>query len=107
MERSQAEDIDALFRAILALQDGTECRDFFEDLCTIQELHDMVQRLRVARMLMDGVNYKEISRETGMSTATICRVNRSLEYGRGGYRTVLNRIEEQKGNENGRTAAEK
>ena len=99
MERLSPEDDELLCRAILALRDPADCRRFFADLCTIQELHDLAQRVRVARMLMDQANYKEISRATGMSTATISRVNRSLSYGTGGYRDVLDRVasDSQKG----------
>ena len=92
MEHLPPEDDELLCRAILALRDPADCRRFFADLCTIQELHDLAQRVRVARLLMDRVNYQEIRRTTGMSTATISRVNRSLAYGTGGYRDVLNRV---------------
>ena len=85
MERLSPEDDELLCRAILALRDPADCRRFFADLCTIQELHDLAQRVRVARMLMDQANYKEI--------------NRSLSYGTGGYRDVLDRVaaDSQKG----------
>ena len=66
MERLSPEDDELLCRAILALRDPADCRRFFADLCTIQELHDLAQRVRVARMLMDQANYKEISRATGI-----------------------------------------
>ena len=84
-------DVDALFDAILSLKDRDECYAFFEDACTIKEILDISQRLKAAGMLSSGANYADISRETGMSTATISRVSKCLEYGAGGYRAVLER----------------
>lgn len=85
-------DVDALFEAILTLDSVDECYRFFEDLCTVKELTDISQRLRAARMLAAGENYADICRVTGMSTATISRVNKCLEYGDGGYRTIIERL---------------
>ena len=73
-----------------------ECAHFLEDLCTIRELQDLSQRLEVAQMLREGKNYQVISQRTGASTATICRVSKCLNYGDGGYETVLRRLEEAK-----------
>ncbi len=88
---------DRLFEAILALETVEECYSFFEDICTIKELQDISQRLEVAEMLDEGKNYLEISAATGVSTATISRVNKCLVYGNGGYRAVIERLEgEQK-----------
>jgi TrpR-related protein YerC/YecD len=84
-------DVDALFDAILSLRDRDECYAFFEDACTVKEILDISQRLKAAGMLASGANYADISRETGMSTATISRVSKCLEYGAGGYKTVLER----------------
>ena len=84
-------DVDALFDAILSLKDRDECYAFFEDACTVKEILDISQRLKAAGMLASGANYADISRETGMSTATISRVSKWLEYGAGGYKTVLER----------------
>lgn len=84
---------DFLFRAILQLQDLEECYKFFEDLCTVTELKSMSQRIAVAKMLSDGKVYSEIVRQTGASTATISRVNRSLEYGCDAYPMVFGRME--------------
>ena len=95
MDKLHTKDVDALFKAILSLKDTDECYLFFEDICTIKEVQDMAQRLRAATMLSEGVNYTEISRETGMSTATISRVNKCLNYGTGGYMTVIRRAEEE------------
>lgn len=85
-------DVDALFEAILSLKNPDECYAFFEDACTIKEILDISQRLKAARMLAAGAGYADISRETGMSTATISRVNKCLEYGGGGYKTVISRL---------------
>ena len=87
------EQTQALYEAILKLQTKEECQAFFEDLCTIREIQDISQRLKVASMLLEGENYKTVSGETGASTATICRVSKCLNYGTGGYKTVLDRME--------------
>ena len=84
-------DVDALFDAILSLKDRDECYAFFEDACTVKEILDISQRLKAAGMLASGACYADISKETGMSTATISRVSKCLEYGAGGYKTVLER----------------
>lgn len=84
-------EIRQLYRAVLSLQTEEECSRFFEDVCTIKELTEIAQRLEVARMLRDGMNYNDIRSRTGVSTATISRVNKCLNYGDGGYRTVLER----------------
>ena len=81
--------LDALFDAILALGDREGCYAFFEDLCTMSELHAMGQRFQVAGLLSRGSVYADIVAETGASTATVSRVNRSLLYGAGGYRQVF------------------
>lgn len=86
-------DVDALFEAVLSLKNLEECYAFFEDACTIKEILDVSQRLKAAKMLAAGSNYADISRETGMSTATISRVSKCLEYGAGGYRTAIARME--------------
>ncbi len=87
-------NIDFLFKAILALETRQECYDFFEDLCTAQELKTIAQRLVVAKMLSDKCVYTDIVKETGASTATISRVNRSLQYGCDGYDIIFKRIQE-------------
>jgi TrpR-related protein YerC/YecD len=84
-------DVDALFDAVLSLTDRDECYAFFEDVCTIKEILDISQRLKAAKMLSAGANYADISRETGMSTATISRVSKCLEYGAGGYKLAIAR----------------
>ena len=85
---------DQLFRAILELKSVDECYEFFEDLCTIQEMKAISARLEVARMLKAGDIYEDIVRKTGASTATISRVNRSLSYGNDGYEMVFSRMEQ-------------
>ena len=85
-------EVDHLFDAILTLKNKKECYTFFEDVCTVNELLSISQRYEVAKMLREGNTYLEISKATGASTATISRVNRSLNYGNDGYDMVLNRI---------------
>ena len=81
--------IDEFFNAILNLDSIDECYAFFEDVCTISEIRSMAQRFQVARMLYDGMTYTEICDRTKVSTATISRVNRALEYGADGYRKAI------------------
>lgn len=89
---------DLFFDAILHLKSIDECYDFFEDLCTVNELKSISQRIVVAKMLREKKVYSEIVEETGASTATVSRVNRSLQYGMGGYDLVFDRMngEEEK-----------
>ena len=89
------ENLDKLFEAILKLETVDECYALFEDLCTVNELIALKQRFLVARMLQKGMIYNEIVEKTGVSTATISRINRCLNYG-GGYVTALERIGEKK-----------
>ncbi len=86
------EDVDGLFEAILSLKDEEDCYRFFEDVCTIHELHVMAQRLHVAKMLDASATYSEIEEATGASTATISRINKCLVYGSEGYSRVLERL---------------
>lgn len=88
----QNKDLDLLFEAILSLENEEECYRFFEDLCTINELQDLGQRIKVAQMLDEHVSYTHITQETHASTATISRVNRALSYGADGYKLILKRI---------------
>ena len=85
-------ETDLLFEGILKLETVEECYRFFTDICTIKELQALTQRLQVARQLSEGRNYQEVYRDTGVSSATICRVNKCLNYGDGGYKTVLDRL---------------
>ncbi len=86
------DEVKKLFEAVLTLQTVEECRSFFEDACTVKEIREISQRLRVAQLLRAGGSYAAINGETGVSTATISRVSRCLEYGNGGYDLVLERI---------------
>lgn len=91
------QQLDSLFEAILSLETKEECYDFFEDLCTVLELKSLSQRYQVAKMLTEHHVYSDIVAETGASTATISRVNRSINYGSGGYAVVLKRLAEKNG----------
>lgn len=85
-------EVEQLFNAMLSLKDKEECFAFFEDLCTINELLSLSQRFEVAKMLREHKTYLDIAEKTGASTATISRVNRSLNYGNDGYDTVFERL---------------
>ena len=92
MNLTENEGYQLLVKALLTLETEQDCQNLLEDLMTRKEILDIAQRLKAAKMLKDGENYAVISRETGMSTATISRVNRCLEYGGGGYAMVLERL---------------
>lgn len=98
-KKLQDDNLDFLFKAVLSLQDIEECYDFFEDLLTIQELKAISQRLVVAKMLSEKCVYTDIVNATGASTATISRVNRSLQYGYDGYDKIFKRISEKEDDE--------
>ena len=91
-EKHKDVQLDVLFDAVLCLKSREECYKFFDDLCTAQELKALTQRMLVARMLDNQCVYNEIVSQTGASTATISRVNRSLLYGSNGYRMVFDRL---------------
>lgn len=95
MRKLQNKEAELLFEAILSLRDTEECGRFFEDICTIKELQSMVQRFQVACQLDAGRNYLEVYESTGVSSATISRVNKCLVYGEGGYRLALERLKER------------
>ena len=86
-------DLNSLYEAILSIDSKEICESFFEDICTIKELETMAQRLEVAKLLMSGATFNEVVAKTGASTATISRVNRSLNYGNDGYDLVFARID--------------
>jgi TrpR-related protein YerC/YecD len=88
-------EVEQLFKGMLCLDSVEECYEFFEDICTINELLSLSQRFEVARMLREKKTYLEIAEKTGASTATISRVNRSLNYGNDGYDMVLDRLNEK------------
>ena len=95
-KKLRTEAVDHLFYAILCLKNKEECYTFFEDVCTVNELLSLSQRFEVAGMLRDQRTYLDIAEKTGASTATISRVNRSLNYGNDGYDMVFNRLKEEK-----------
>ena len=90
------ENMDFLFDCILSLQSMEECYDFFEDLCTVNELQAISPRIVVARMLSEKRVYSDIVKDTGASTATISRVNRSLQFGCNGYEKLFERVAQKK-----------
>lgn len=92
MRKYQKESIDTLFKAILSLENIEECYNFFEDAFTVQELDSIAQRFEVAQLLCQGKSYVDINKQTGASTATICRVSKCVNYGSGGYKTVIDRL---------------
>lgn len=92
--RKPDKNIEYLIKGILTLQTPEECLSFFDDLCTVSELTEMSRRLQAAKMLSDNSIYSEIAAQTGLSTATISRVNRCLKYGSDGYLTVLDRLDQ-------------
>ena len=96
MANIHSQAVDKLFEAILNLGSVDECYNFFEDICTIKEIQDMSQRLEVAIMLKDGLNYQDISKQTGVSTATISRVSKCLNYGSGGYDNAIEKLKREK-----------
>lgn len=99
-DKLKSKEVEQLFKAILSLEDVKECYDFFEDVCTINELLSLSQRFEVAKMLTDKRTYLDISEKTGASTATISRVNRSLNYGNDGYEMVFARMKEKETSKN-------
>lgn len=94
-KKIKTDAVDHLFDAVLCLENREECYSFFEDLCTVNELLSLSQRFEVASMLKSGKTYMEIAEKTGASTATISRVNRSLNYGNDGYEMIFGRLEQK------------
>lgn len=95
IDKLRGKSLDQLFEAILSLKNVEECYRFFDDLCTVNEIQSLAQRLEVARMLREGFTYHRIETETGASTATISRVKRCLNYGNDAYTMALDRIQEE------------
>jgi len=93
--KMRSEEADRLFEAILSLRDTEECYRFFDDLCTFSEIRAMAQRLQVAQMLREGKTFVQIAEQTGVSSATITRVNKCISYGADGYELVLERLGEK------------
>lgn len=90
--RIKSDQVDKFFEAILLLENKEECYRFFEDICTIKEIQAIAQRLEVAKLLKANKTYNEIEADTGASTATISRINRSLNYGAEGYNIILRKL---------------
>ena len=91
MKKSRIDTGD-FFKAIITLKTEKECEMFFDDICTIQALEAIAQRFEVAKLLVEGKSYVDINKETGASTATICRVSKCINYGEGGYKTAIRRV---------------
>ena len=92
LDQKQTENINELMEAILSLQDVDECRAFLKDLCTMQELISFSQRLQVAKLLLAGETYESIRRQVPISSSTITRIDTALQFGSGGYQSVLRRL---------------
>ena len=92
MKKFRNESVDRLFQTFLNLETIEECYDYFEDICTIKEIEDMSQRLDTAVLLSEGLSYQKISEQVNVSTATIGRVGRCLNYGNGGYRQAIDKL---------------
>ncbi|KMY48393.1 YerC/YecD family TrpR-related protein [Peribacillus loiseleuriae] len=95
IDKLRGKGLDQLFEAVLSLKDLEECYRFFDDLCTVNEIQSLSQRLEVARMLQEGKTYHRIETDTGASTATISRVKRCLNYGNDAYTMALDRIKKE------------
>ena len=94
-KKIKTDAVDSLFDAVLCLQSREECYSFFEDLCTVKEISDMAQRLEAAKLLLDGSTYEQIVKTVEISTATISRINRCIQYGSGGYRDTIEKVHAQ------------
>ncbi len=101
MSLRRDEQTDELFRSILLLRDIDECYLYFEDLCTNKEIRDLGQRLTIARLLRGGSSYLQAAEALGVSSATIGRVKRCLDYGDGGYKLILDRMDEKERDDGG------
>lgn len=100
MAKFYNKSIENLMKVIIKFKNEKDCFDFFSDLCTVKEIQDMAQRFNTAVMLNDGLSYQAISQKDGISTATISRVNRCLNYGSDGYKKAIKIFEEEIKNEN-------
>ena len=92
MKRAHDENIEFLYRSLVSIDNVEDCKSFMEDICTTSEILEMSRRLKAAKMLSDGIIYSEIAAQTGLSTATISRVNHCLKYGSEGYLKVLDQM---------------
>jgi len=95
IDKLRSKQLDQFFDAILTLKTREECYQFFDDVATMHEVQALSQRLQVAKLLSEGSTYQTIENETSASTATISRVRRSLDYGSGGYKVILERMSDE------------
>lgn len=100
IEKLRGKGLDEFFRGVLTMKNIEECYDFFDDVCTVNEIQALSQRFQVAKMLRSGHTYSKIEAATGASTATISRVKRSLNWGNDSYELVLGRLDEENKNKN-------
>lgn len=89
-------NLEQLVKAIIAIENEEECREFLSDICTYQELEKLVQRLEAAQLLLEGKTYEQVIQETNISSTTLSRVSRCMKYGNNGYKTILNKINNKK-----------
>ena len=92
MNKADKKMIENFYKAVMSFDTMEDCKDFFDDICTIQEMHAIVQRFEVACLLSEGKSYAEVNKITGASTATICRVAKCINYGNGGYIKAIEKI---------------
>lgn len=95
MNKADEKMIENFYNAVMSFDSKEDCKNFFDDICTIQEMQAIVQRLEVASHLLNGKSYVEVNKITGASTATICRVGKCINYGNGGYRKAIENIKEE------------
>ncbi len=98
MNKADKKMIENFYKAVMSFDSAEDCKNFFDDICTIQEMQAIVQRLEVASHLLSGKSYVEVNKITGASTATICRVAKCINYGNGGYKKAIEKINEENGN---------
>ena len=98
MKKADDKATENFFKAIMSFDNIEDCRNFFDDVCTIQELRAISQRFEVACLISEGKSYAEVNKITSASTATICRVGKCINYGNGGYKKAIENIKEELGN---------
>lgn len=95
LNKADKKAIDNFFKAVISFDNIDDCKNFFDDVCTIQEMQAIYQRFEVACLLNEGKSYAEVNKLTGASTATICRVGKCINYGNGGYKKAIENIKEE------------
>ena len=98
MNKTDKKTIERFYKAVMSFDSEEDCRNFFDDIFTIQEMQAIAQRFQVACLLTEGKSYVEVNKATGASTATICRVGKCINYGNGGYKKAIENIKEELGN---------